>query len=145
MSQLERHATEFLARQGIRDKPLSWQPPTDTVRDLELPGCDLRDIDPGVLHRLIRHECLTTAQAARRLDVSHDAVRFVLQEQPAPPGAAKSAKWGRGGAVRRARLDDGRVWHAAHDAGLAGSRQAALACGGRRAAAEGSRGPRWRG
>ncbi|WP_329560309.1 hypothetical protein [Kitasatospora sp. NBC_01266] len=46
---------------------------------------------------------LTMAQAARRLGVSHDAVRFVLKGQPAPPGAAKSAKWEGGAAVRRAR------------------------------------------
>ncbi|WP_405392441.1 TniQ family protein [Streptomyces sp. NBC_01102] len=103
MSQLEAHAAEFLTQQGIHDEPLSWQPPTDIVRDLKLPGCDLRDIDPGMLHRLIRDERLTTAQAARRLDVSHDAVRFILQEQPAPPAEAKSAKWERGATVRRAR------------------------------------------
>ncbi|MFD7068279.1 TniQ family protein [Streptomyces sp. NPDC059913] len=105
MSQLEAHAAEFLTRQGIRDEPVSWQPPTDIVRDLKLPGCDLRDIDPGVLHRLIRDERLTTAQAARRLGVSHDAVRFVLQEQPTPPAEAKSAKWERGATVRRARAE----------------------------------------
>lgn len=103
MSQLKGHEAEFLTRQGIRDEPLSWQPPTDTIRDLELPGCDLRDIDPGMLHRLIRDEYLTTAQAARRLGVSHHAVRFVLQEQLAPPAEAKSAKWERGATVRQAR------------------------------------------
>ncbi|WP_331762206.1 TniQ family protein (plasmid) [Streptomyces sp. NBC_01520] len=103
MSRLEGHAAEFLTRQGVRGEPLSWQPPANIIRDLELPGCDLRDIDLGMLHRLIRDECLTTAQAARRLGVSHDAVRFVLQEQPAPPGEAKSAKWERGATVRRAR------------------------------------------
>ncbi|WP_331747693.1 TniQ family protein (plasmid) [Streptomyces sp. NBC_00984] len=105
MSQLEEHAADFLTRQGIRDEPVSWQPPADIVRDLKLPGCDLRDIDPGMLHRLIRDERLTTAQAARRLGVSHDAVRFVLQERPAPPAKAKSAKWERGATVRRARAE----------------------------------------
>ncbi|WNI24931.1 TniQ family protein [Streptomyces sp. ITFR-16] len=103
MVQLEGHAAEFLIRQKIHGEPVSWQPPTDSIRDLELPGCDLRDIDLGMLHRLIRDDCLTTAQAARRLNVSHDTVRFVLQEQPAPPGEAKSAKWERGATVRRAR------------------------------------------
>ncbi|MFH8443425.1 TniQ family protein [Streptomyces sp. NPDC018026] len=101
VSQLEGHAREFLARQGIHDEPLTWQPPTDIIDDLDLPGCDLGDIDLGTLHRLIRDESLTTAQAARRLGVSHDAVRFVLQEQPAPP--KRSAKWERGATVRRAR------------------------------------------
>ncbi|MEU4497577.1 hypothetical protein AB0F96_30105 [Streptomyces sp. NPDC023998] len=66
-------------------------------------GRDVVDIDLGMLHRLIRDECLTTAQAARRLGVSHDAVRFVLQEQPAPSGAATTARWERGATVRRAR------------------------------------------
>ncbi|MET9765614.1 TniQ family protein [Streptomyces sp. NPDC006372] len=101
VSQLEGHAGEFLIRQGIHDEPVTWQPPTDIIDDLQLPGCDLRDIDLGILHRLIRDECLTTAQAARRLGVSHDAVRFALQEQPAPAG--RSAKWERGATVRRAR------------------------------------------
>ncbi|MFJ9683597.1 hypothetical protein ACIRP2_37035 [Streptomyces sp. NPDC101194] len=68
-----------------------------------MPGCDLQDVDLGTLHHLIRGESLTTAQAARRLGVSHDTVRFVLQEQPAPPSGAKSAKWERGATVRRAR------------------------------------------
>lgn len=103
MSQLEGLEAEFLTRHGIHDEPLSWQPPTDIVRDLTLPGCDLQDIDPGMLHRLIRDERLTTAQAARRLGVIHDAVRFVLQQHPAPPTAAKSAKWERETTVRRAR------------------------------------------
>lgn len=100
VSQLEVHAGEFLDRQGIRDEPVTWQPPTDIIDDLQLPGCDLRDIDLGILHRIIRDECMTTARAARRLGVSHDAVRFVLQEQPAPP--TRSAKWERGETVRRA-------------------------------------------
>ncbi|MET8012926.1 hypothetical protein ABZU86_13190 [Streptomyces sp. NPDC005271] len=33
----------------------------------------------------------------------HDAVRFVLQEQSAPPGGAKTARWEREPTVRRAR------------------------------------------
>lgn len=101
VSQLEEHAGEFLARQGIHDEPLTWQPPTDIIKGLELPGCDLGDIDLHALHRLIRDESLTTAGAARRLGVSHDAVRFVLQEQPAPP--KRSAMWERGATIRRAR------------------------------------------
>ncbi|MEV1007270.1 TniQ family protein [Streptomyces sp. NPDC049881] len=101
VSQLEQHAREFLARQGIHDEPLTWQPPTDIIDGLDLPGCDLGDIDLGLLHRLIRDESLTTAGAARRLGVSHDAVRFVLQEQPAPP--RRSAMWERGATIRRAR------------------------------------------
>ncbi|MDX2757253.1 TniQ family protein [Streptomyces europaeiscabiei] len=101
VGQLEEHAREFLAGQGIHDEPLTWQPPTDIIDGLELPGCDLGDIDLGILHGLIRDESLTTAGAARRLGVSHDAVRFVLQEQPAPP--RRSAMWERGATIRRAR------------------------------------------
>ncbi|WNI20028.1 TniQ family protein [Actinacidiphila sp. ITFR-21] len=101
VSQLGEHAGEFLARQGIHDEPLTWQPPTDIIDGLELPGCDPGDIDLDTLHRLIRDESLTTAGAARRLGVSHDAVRFVLQEQPAPP--KPSAMWERGATIRRAR------------------------------------------
>ncbi|MBJ3808044.1 hypothetical protein [Streptomyces flavofungini] len=84
VSQLEEHAGEFLARRGIHDEPLTWPPPADIIDGLALPGCDLKDVDIHALHRLVREESLTTAGAARRLGVSHDAVRFVLQEQPAP-------------------------------------------------------------
>ncbi|MFD7127353.1 MULTISPECIES: hypothetical protein [Streptomyces] len=101
VSQLEGHAREFLTAQGIRDEPLTWQPPTDIIKGLDLPGCDLGDIDLHTLHRLVRGESLTTAGAARRLGVNHDAVRFVLQEQPAPP--KRSAMWERGATIRRAR------------------------------------------
>lgn len=101
--QLTQHGEEFLTRAGVHGEPLTWQPPTDIIRDLELPGWDVRDIDLGTLHHLIRGECLTTAQAARRLGVSHDTVRFVLQEQPAPPSDTPSAKWVRGAVVRQAR------------------------------------------
>ncbi|MEV7203484.1 hypothetical protein [Streptomyces griseoluteus] len=93
-------AREFLARQGIHDEPLTWQPPTDIIDDLDLPGCDLGDVDLHALHYLTRDESLTTAGAARRLGVSYDAVRFVLQEQPAPQ---RSAMWERGATIRRAR------------------------------------------
>ncbi len=100
VSQLEEHAREFLVGQGIRDEPLTWQPPTDIIKGLQLPGCDLGDIDVHALHRLVRDESLTTAGAARRLGASHDGVRFVLQEQPAPP--TRSAMWERGATIRRA-------------------------------------------
>ncbi|MCC9737658.1 TniB family NTP-binding protein [Streptomyces sp. MNU89] len=101
MSQLDEHAGEFLARQGIHDESHARRPPTDIVDGLELPGCDLGDIDLHALHRLVRDESLTTAGAACRLGFSHDAVRFVLQEQPAPP--KRSAMWERGATIRRAR------------------------------------------
>lgn len=44
---------------------------------------------------------LTMAQAARRLGVSHDAVRFVLKGRPARGGEEREV--GGGAAVRRAR------------------------------------------
>lgn len=52
VSQLEEHAREFLAGQGLHDEPLTWQPPTDIIDGLELPGCDLGDIDLHALHAL---------------------------------------------------------------------------------------------
>ncbi|QSY51890.1 MULTISPECIES: hypothetical protein [Streptomyces] len=49
-----------------------------------------------MLYRLIRDECLTTAQAARRLGVSHDAVRFVLEGQLAPSRGGEEREVGAG-------------------------------------------------
>ncbi|MEU9116368.1 hypothetical protein AB0D04_32555 [Streptomyces sp. NPDC048483] len=101
MSQLEGIACEFLIRQGIYDEPATWQPPTDIMDDLQLSGCDLRDIDLGILHRLIRDECLTTAQAARRLDVSHE--RRPVRSAGTAGTAGRSARRERGATICRAR------------------------------------------
>lgn len=95
---LDALALGFLARQGVRDEPLTWQPPTSLLGGLGLPGFDLDQIDRDALHTLIRVHEMTTAQAAAELRVSHDAVRFVLQDHPAP-----DSKVCRGESLRTAR------------------------------------------
>ncbi|MGY2118618.1 hypothetical protein ACW9HR_32320 [Nocardia gipuzkoensis] len=47
---LNDHAREFLATRGIDDEPPAWQPPTELLHGLSLPGPDPADIDIARLH-----------------------------------------------------------------------------------------------
>ena len=81
---LHRHATKFLANQGVQDEPVVWEPPTSIVAGLTLPGVELGDIDIAELHRLIRVDRRTIAATSQQLEVSADLIRYALQQHPAP-------------------------------------------------------------
>lgn len=81
---LHRHATKFLATQGVQDEPVVWEPPTSIVAGLSLPGVELGDIDIAELHRLIRVDRRTIAATSQQLEVSADLIRYALQQHPAP-------------------------------------------------------------
>lgn len=81
---LHRHATRFLAAQGIQDEPVVWEPPTSIVAGLALPGVELDDIDIVELHRLIRVDRRTLAATSQQLGVSGDLIRYALEQHPAP-------------------------------------------------------------
>ncbi|MDZ4232627.1 MAG: hypothetical protein U1C73_02445, partial [Dietzia sp.] len=81
---LHRHATRFLALQGIQDEPVVWEPPTSIVAGLSLPGVELGDIEIAELHRLIRVDRRTIAATSQQLGVSADLIRYALEQQPAP-------------------------------------------------------------
>jgi TniQ len=81
---LDEHALTFLAEQGLTDEPVHWQPPTELLGGLRLPGADITSVDLPELHRLIRQQQLPAGVAAKHLSVSVDAIRLVLEEHPAP-------------------------------------------------------------
>ena len=81
---LHRHATKFLATQGIQNEPVVWEPPTSIVAGLSLPGVELGDIEITQLHRLIRVDRRTIAATSQQLGVSADLIRYALEQHPAP-------------------------------------------------------------
>ena len=81
---LDEHALTFLAEQGLTDEPVHWQPPTELLGGLRLPGADISNVDLPELHRLIRQQQLPPGVAAKHLSVSVDAIRLILEEHPAP-------------------------------------------------------------
>ena len=94
-SALLRHAQEFLERQGIRDEPIEWHPPTDLLHDLRLPSLGPGAVDITVLHRLIRHDHQSLHAAAERLNSTFDDVRYALELHPAPAPNRRSRPRGR--------------------------------------------------
>ena len=83
LAALDDHAREFLAAQRVTDEPIWWEPPTELLHDLRLPGPDIEAIDTAELHRLLRREQLDLGEAAARIGVSADAARCALESHPA--------------------------------------------------------------
>jgi hypothetical protein len=81
---LTKEAEVFLAGQNVRDEPATWQPPTSLLNGLDLPGSDPTCIDIQHLHQLVRQRKNPVRHAAQILGTSIEAVRLVLDEQPAP-------------------------------------------------------------
>ncbi len=90
--ELDAHASEFLNQQGIHDEPVTWCPPTTGLSGPDLPGTDLRRCRAEEIHHLLRNERLRPRDIAARLDISIDAVRCILTEQPAPL-ASRQLRW----------------------------------------------------
>ncbi|MGW0456000.1 LysR family transcriptional regulator [Gordonia sputi] len=80
---LDRHAREFLAGQGIRDEPPTWQPPTDILDGLDLPGADPSSVDVAILHTAIR-DGISLGAAAQRANTNLGVARYVLSREPGP-------------------------------------------------------------
>ena len=75
----------FLRQNHITSEPVTWHPPTTLLTGLDLPGPDPSQHDINQLHHLIRRERLRPRAAAARLGTTIDAVRYLLQDSPAPP------------------------------------------------------------
>jgi len=81
---LLQHGKNFLIAHGVEDEPVRWQPPTDLLRGLTLPGEGFDAMDLAGLHQLVRRDGTTVGQAARGVDIAPDVVRLLLEEHPAP-------------------------------------------------------------
>lgn len=84
LGELDDYARAFLRRQGASTEPVTWSPPTTRLSGLDLPGTLLSQCPTGEIHRLLRDEHLVPRTIASRLGTSVDAVRCILNEQPAP-------------------------------------------------------------
>lgn len=81
---LTNHASEFLADSGVADEPVTWSPPPEIFRGLDLPGTDFAQTDIRELHRAVNQDrrLLGTAASAAGMDL--DTARFLLSTSPAP-------------------------------------------------------------
>ncbi|MER6590336.1 TniQ family protein [Micromonospora purpureochromogenes] len=102
--ELHQHAARLLSAAGI-DEPVTWSPPAECAAGLRLPGRDPDDIDMAMLHQLILVKGIGPAEAARRLGVSIEHIRYAAQQlhRPAPPYAWNSQPAAR---KRRSRADE---------------------------------------
>jgi hypothetical protein len=83
LAAVDEYAMEFLASQGVTGEPVCWEPPTELINDLRLPGLDVDTVDMAELHRMVRYEQLDLRAAATRIGISADAARVALQRHPA--------------------------------------------------------------
>ncbi|MGA5701852.1 LysR family transcriptional regulator [Peterkaempfera bronchialis] len=105
-AELDRAARDFLADRGIHDEPVTWQPPTALLDELDLPGPDPARIDVPHLHSIVRQRKNPVQYAAEVLGATVEAIRYVLDEYPAPaPSPTKSAARATGQIRRKARQD----------------------------------------
>jgi len=86
-AELNTVASRFLRDHGI-EEPVHWHPPLSLLTGLDLPGADPSHIDIALLHRLIRDENQGLRKSAERLGTTIDAVRLVLETEPAPRAQA---------------------------------------------------------
>lgn len=83
---LDHHALEFLAEQGIRAEPVHYEPGTDFLEGLRLPGQNPDAVDLAALHRGIQAG-LTLGRAAQDAGADLDTVRYLLACHPTPSAA----------------------------------------------------------
>ncbi len=93
LAELDRYALDFLAAQGINDEPVWWEPPRELIDGAVLPGTDVDSVDTTEMHRLLRGEKLSLSEIATRMGISRDAVRCVLEHDPAPKGSQWEPKY----------------------------------------------------
>ncbi|MBX7133429.1 MAG: TniQ family protein [Fimbriimonadaceae bacterium] len=84
---LEDHSLEFLARQGIRDEPTTWHPPTHLMSGLDLPGADSDAFDPATLHEMAKDNTVRLSDGAALLGIDIETARYLLAMNPAPASA----------------------------------------------------------
>lgn len=88
--QLTSHASALLARAGITDEPLTWEPPADWVTTTTWPGAEPAATDPATVHTALREQWESashnhwapTHATARRLGISLNHLRHVLRQHP---------------------------------------------------------------
>ncbi|MEV7865361.1 TniQ family protein [Streptomyces sp. NPDC088124] len=101
---LQQEALGFLASHHIHDEPVTWQPPATLLAGLSLPGPDPAQVDLPRLHQLVRERRHPVQHAAQVLGTTVEAIRHVLDEDPAPaPPLTKNTARATGRIRQRAR------------------------------------------
>jgi len=83
LTELDRFGQDFLARCGITEEPLTWEPPRELLRGLDLPQSDPEVLSLDDLHRLVSAGDAPLT-IARKLGTDTRTLRFVLSDHPAP-------------------------------------------------------------
>lgn len=77
------HANKLLARAGITNEPVQWQPPADWVTVEDWPGVDPDHTDPAPIHQaLLNHT--PVSRIAKQLGLSAEHLRHVVRSNPLP-------------------------------------------------------------
>ncbi|MBT3091134.1 MULTISPECIES: hypothetical protein [unclassified Streptomyces] len=82
---LDEAAHHFLHDQGVTNEPLTWEPPLDLIDGLPLPGSDVRAVNIGRVHALVRQrDSPPVGTIAHELGTTIEVIRYVLKQHPAP-------------------------------------------------------------
>lgn len=102
LKQLDSCGLAYLADNGISGEPIVWAPPTDMLRELDLPGPSTEDIDLEALHHFVNEarNRRSIGQTASDLNISGGLLRHTLEV--APPQRTHSATESKNGAYARA-------------------------------------------
>ncbi|WP_370070097.1 hypothetical protein [Mycobacterium sp. MAA66] len=96
--ELDDHALMFLKDKGIHNEPVVYSPPTELIDGLDLPGKDLLAFDVHALHTAIASS-LTRTDTLKRANITREAARYTLSENPRPTQEHDDSR-----AIRRARV-----------------------------------------
>ncbi|WP_405814217.1 TniQ family protein [Streptomyces sp. NBC_01390] len=94
LAELDQTGRAFLARRGIDEEPLVWEPPAELLDGLDLPRADPERLDLADLHHRVRAG-QAPQHIARHLGADPRTLRFVLTEHPAPGPRAPKPRSGR--------------------------------------------------
>ncbi|MFD9047229.1 TniQ family protein [Streptomyces zaomyceticus] len=83
VEELENEGRRFLAQRGIREEPLTWQPPAYLLDGLKLPWPDPALVSPAVLHQHIRSGS-SPRKIALALGTDLRTLLRVLEKHPVP-------------------------------------------------------------
>nr|WP_280475656.1 TniQ family protein [Nocardia asiatica] len=95
-TELDHAARRFRDLNGLEHEPVSWSPPLELLEGLQLPGNDPATVDVATLHRLIRDDRISFTAAAAQLGTTIDALRYVMEHQPAPETLTTAQRRARG-------------------------------------------------
>lgn len=81
---LNEHACAYLGHRDIHGEPAIWDPPTDILRGLVLPGPDIGIVEIADLHRIHTAYVGSMGATAAQLGITLDSVRYLLDRNPSP-------------------------------------------------------------